>query len=265
MKTLLSTVAVAALALAVAACGRDDAAQNAQNETAMGEMNAAAEADNPFADAEKDMNDKMMAAVGSDAGQSWAKKMIEHHDGAIAMARIMLDRKPGADVAKMARESIDKNQKDIADIRKLLKDGSPNQRSADLYRPAMMDMQQHMMAAKGADASETFVRKMLEHHQGAVAMSDVALKNGVSGALRSQVEKTKKMNQDDAKMTEAMLGGKSMDQAKAEMSAAPKAKTGEATSPKTTAARAPAAPAKPVPDAAKATINEHAGHDMNKM
>lgn len=247
-RTLLSVSALA-LAATLSACGgRDEAANNfaAENDT-----NAMAAASNPFADAEKQMNDKMMAAVGSDAGQNWAKKMIEHHGGAIAMSRIMLDQNPSADVAKMARDSIDNNEKDIADIKKLVQDGPSDQKSSELYRPAMMDMQQNMMSAKGADASEMFMRKMLEHHKGAVAMSDVALKNGVSGALRAQVEKTKKMNQDDSKMTEAMLAGKPMDQAKADASPATPSKASSSTS-----------KAMPVPGT---NTTEREVHDMNAM
>ncbi|MES2119379.1 MAG: DUF305 domain-containing protein [Pseudomonadota bacterium] len=170
---------------------------------------------NAFADVEQKMNEAMMSAVGSDAGQNWAKKMIAHHKGAIDMSNVLLAQNPTPDVAQMARETIAKQQKDIANIQKLVKDGAADQKSADLYRPAMTEMQQKMQAASGADASETYMRKMLEHHKGAVAMSDVALKNGVSGALRAQVQKTRDDNQKDAAMVEAMLGGQSMSQAMA--------------------------------------------------
>ena len=47
------------------------------------------------------------------------------------------------------------------------------------------------MAAKSGDLSDTFIRKMLEHHKGAIALSDIALANGATGAIRSQIEKTK--------------------------------------------------------------------------
>ena len=52
-----------------------------------------------------------------------------------------------------------------------------------------------MMAASGANISETYLRKMQAHHQGAVAMSDVALANGATGAVRAQIEKTKASQQ----------------------------------------------------------------------
>lgn len=212
----LPAIALSALTLGLAACGSSE--QPAQNDQAAAGQEAGAmntnmamdQSSGPFAEAEKSMDQRMMAAMGSDAGQNWAEKMIEHHQGAIDMSQIVLKQNPEADVAKMAREAIAKNQKDSADIRKLLSDGAAHQASADLYRPAMMDMKQKMMAASGADVSETYMRKMLAHHNGAVAMSDIAMKNGVSGALRVQVQKTRDENKKDAQMTEAMLRGEPM-------------------------------------------------------
>lgn len=234
-KSLLGTGALAMLA-SLSACG--DSGDPAATPSATASAQETMAMNNPFAEAETQMNQKMMAAIGTDAGDNWAKKMVEHHQGAIDMARIMLERNPTPDVEKMARDSIGKQQKDIENIRKLFKTGAPDQKSAELYRPAMTDMKKKMMAATGADASETFMRKMLEHHLGAVAMSDVALKNGVTGALREQIQKTRDENAKDAKMTEAMLGGKSFEEAmtasgsksaveaKAEPAQADKARTG---------------------------------------
>lgn len=196
---------------ALAACG-SKTEQPVANDTAGVTANAAeatASAD-PYADAEKTMDESMMAATGTDAGQAWATKMIAHHQGAVDMARVALKQHLKPDVATMAQEQIGKQDADIASIRKLVKAGPADPRSGDLYRPAMMDMKQKMMAATGADGSELFLRKMLAHHRGAVAMSDVALKTGVSGALRSQIEKTRSDNQQDSAMVEAMLSGKTM-------------------------------------------------------
>lgn len=257
-KGILNGTAVA-LGLLLAACGSGD--EGTQNQVAANEAENATAADpnNPFAQSEMQMNERMMAAVGTDAGDNWAKKIIEHHQGAIDMSRIVLEQNPSADVAMMARETIEKQQKDIADIRKLLKDGPPNQESAELYRAAMTDMHQKMMAAKGADVSETFMRKMLEHHRGGVAMSDIALQNGVSGALREQVQKTRDDQQKDAEMIEAMLAGqshqqamatsgaKSADQAKAEPAPADKPKAAPAAQPKAAAKTASKAAPQPEP------------------
>jgi uncharacterized protein (DUF305 family) len=248
MKYPTRTTAALLATAALAACNSQSANNEApaQAPAAENASATASDASNPFADAEQKMSQAMMSAVGTDVGDNWAKKMIAHHQGAIDMSQVVLAQNPTPDVAMMAREAIEKQQKDIENIRKLLKNGAPDQKSADLYRPAMMDMQQKMQAAKGADVSETFMRKMLEHHKGAVAMSDIALQNGVSGALKTQIQKTRDENRKDAAMVEAMLRGESMSHAMADSGA----KSAEQ------ARKEPA----PVDKA-----SDHSAHDMNQM
>ena len=275
MKRLSRTTTLTALALALGACGssNEQTAENAMEQAAVAnDMNAMmADPNNPFSQTEMQMNERMMAAVGTDAGDSWARKMIEHHQGAIDMSRLMLGQNPSPDVATMARETVAAQEKEIANIRKLLKEGAPNPQSGELYRSAITDMNQKMMAAKGADFSETFMRKMLAHHNGGVALSDIALQNGVSGALRTQVQKTRDGQQREAKMVEAMLAGqthhqamvpsgtKSADEDKAEPAPADRARSASAPKPSAPKA-APKPPAKEVELA-----DPHAGHDMNNM
>ena len=212
MKKTILMGAASAMALLVAACGTNEEAT--QNEAGGGDANAMmADANNPFAQSEMQMNERMMAAVGTDVGDSWIRKMIEHHQGAIDMSQIVLPLNPSADAAEMARMTIEKQGKEIEDLRKLVKQGTPNPQSSELYRPSMTQMHEAMMAAKGADVSQTFLRKMLEHHRGGVAMSDVALQNGVSGTLRQQVQKTRDDQAKEAQMVEAMLRGETMSQA----------------------------------------------------
>ena len=285
MNKMTTITALLMATAALAACGSQADNQVAANEPAMDANMAAGNSmqmSGPFAEAEMRMDEQMMAAVGSDVGQNWLKKMIVHHQGAIDMSRIVLDQNPTADVAKMARETIAKQGKEIEDLQKLVQEGAPDQRSAELYRPAMMDMHQKMMAASGSDVSQTYMRKMLEHHKGAVAMSDVALANGVTGTLRSQIQKTRADQQKEIAMVEAMLRGEPMQsamqqsgaktaaQAKAEPAPADTAKAEPKAQPKaTTAARpaepkasaAPPAKAEPAP-AASTCAPEHraAGH-----
>lgn len=260
----------------LAACGGNVGDQTASNEVVVADNMPANEGmamTGPFAEAEMRMNEQMMAAVGSDAGQNWLKKMIVHHQGAIDMSRVVLEQNPTADVARMARETITKQGKEIEDLRKLVQEGAPDQRSAELYRPAMMDMHDKMMAASGSNISETYMRKMLEHHRGAVAMSDVALANGVTGAIRDKVQKTRSEQQKEIAMVEAMLRGEPMAEAKEEPAKAPttapaaERRTAPATPPKASAEppRQPTAPRPPAAPAPASQADPHAGHDMNKM
>lgn len=253
MKKLNSIAVMMMATAALSACGSQSDNQVTANET---NMRANMAADNsmqmsgPFGESEMRMDRDMMAAVGSDVGQNWLKKMIVHHQGALDMSRIVLEQNPTADVAKMARDTITKQGMEIEDLRKLVEEGAPDQQSAELYRPAMMDMHQKMMAATGSDISETYLRKMLEHHEGAVTMSDVALANGVTGAIRSQIQKTRADQQKEIGMVEAMLRGEPMPSAApAPAKATPATSTAEpattkkATAPEKTAVKPKAAPA----------------------
>jgi uncharacterized protein (DUF305 family) len=238
-KALLTAVAPLAL---LAGCGGSE--EPANNVMAENDMNAMMAESGPFSDAEMKMDQAMTAAVGVNAADSWVRKMIEHHRGAIEMSRILLAQNVTGHVADMAQQTIDKQTAEVAALEKLIATGNPDPASAALYQSAAAAMHNAMMSAQGADVSDTWVRKMLEHHKGAVAMSDIALANGATGAVRAQIEKTKADQQKDIDHIEGMLSG----QQPARETAAPAAPAPAA---KEKAPAAKPAPAKPAPTTAK--------------
>lgn len=244
-KVVLSLSALALLSTLSACGGREEAANNVAAEN---DMNAMMADSGPFADAEMKMDQAMTAAVGVNAADSWVRKMIEHHKGAIEMSRILLAQNVTGHVADMAQQVIDKQTAEVAALEKLVATGNPDPGSAELYKPAAMEMHHAMMAANGADVSDTWVRKMLEHHKGAVAMSDIALANGATGAVRAQIEKTKADQQKEIDHIEGMLSGK-------QPSSEPAATAAPAAPAPAAKEKAPAAkpvPAKPKPAEPKA-------------
>lgn len=76
IKIYIALLAAAALFALLAGCSGGGQSIN----DAAADMNVAANdtsaSASPFAGAERKMNDAMMSAVGSDAGQNWAKKML---------------------------------------------------------------------------------------------------------------------------------------------------------------------------------------------
>lgn len=62
--------------------------------------------------------------------------------------------------------------------------------AANPYGPDMMKMHERMMAAKGTDAGETWIRQMIEHHRGAVTMSQTALRSTQNAEIRREAQKT---------------------------------------------------------------------------
>lgn len=238
-----------ALVSALSACGgREEAANNGAAEN---DMNAMMADSGPFADAGMKMGRAMTATVGVNAADSWVRKMIEHHKGGIEMSRILLAQNVSGHVADMARQTVEKQTAEVAALEKLVATGNPDRASAALYQPAQMAMHNAMMAVQGSDVSDTWVRKMLEHHKGAVAMSDIALANGATGAVRAQIEKTRADQQKDIEHIEGMLSGRPA-------SSEPAAPAAPAPAAKQKAPVAKPAPAKPAPAPAKPTPAEPA-------
>lgn len=228
---------------------------------------------NPFAQSEMTMNERMMAAVGINPADAWVRQMIEHHRGAVEMSQVALQQSLSAHVADMAKTTIEKQSKEIAELQKLVQQGQPDQQSLALYQPAMGQMHKAMMAAKGGDLSETWTRKMLEHHRGAIAMTDALLQGGNPPTeIRRKAEKTKSDQQKEAQMLERMVRGEPMEAAKARVSPPTRAVASPTIQPKAPAAKQTAAPpskapatmAAPSPKSSPAT-DPHAGHDMSKM
>lgn len=243
MKKLMMRLSAVALVSTLSACGGID---EPTKDVAANDMNMmAVDPNNPFAQSEMAMDKAMMAAVGVNAADSWVRKMIEHHRGAVEMSKVVLAQNPTADVAKMAQDTIDMQGMEIAELEKMVASGAPDPASAELYRPAAMQMHKAMMAASGADISKTYLSKMLAHHQGAVAMSDVALANGATGAIRTQIEKTKATQLKEVAKVEAMLRGEPMP------SAGPTASAPTAPAPAAKPAAPQTAPAKPAAEKPK--------------
>lgn len=61
---------------------------------------------------------------------------------------------------------------------------------ANPYAPSEMEMHRKMMAAIGANATETWVRKMIEHHRGGIEMSRIVLRETRDPSVRQMATKT---------------------------------------------------------------------------
>lgn len=264
--TLLSKLfASTGLALLLASCGSGADETPAADTTAGAEM-AMNDPTNPFAQSETAMNERMMAAFGSDVSDTWVKQMIEHHRAAIAMSEIVLTQSPTPEALAMAKDTIAKQGKEIQDLARLLSKAPGDAASLEPYKPANMAMHEAMMAAKGADVSETYLRKMLEHHRGAVALSDVVLAKGATGVVRTAAQKIKTVQSKEISMIEAMLAGQPMpmassapEPAKAAVASPPKA----APAPKRAAASATPTKAASQPTPTPTATNDpHAGMKM---
>lgn len=261
--------ASAAVVLA-SACSQEAEAPANQQESA--DANAMmADPANPYGEAEMQMKERMAAALGANPSETWLRKMIEHHRGAIAMTEVLEAQGGDPQVLEKARMSADKQRKEISELERLLGTGAAAASGGENpYAQAVEQMHQRMMAANGANPSETWMRKMVAHHRGGVDMSNVLLELGGDPRILEKARMTAADQAKEADELERMLQGEQVGAAAA-TPAAPKATPATAAQASVPQRTEPAAKAKAeVPKAAakapaEPAADPHAGHDMNNM
>lgn len=123
MKTTIMTFAAAAtLALTAGGAFAQDAMDHGKmGKMAMGGGSHMDMADKDFMSAMQKMHKEMMTAKGRDVDTTFARKMIQHHQGAIAMSRIELEHGSDAQAKQVAQKTIDENTKGIAELQAWLR------------------------------------------------------------------------------------------------------------------------------------------------
>lgn len=118
---LLAGVALSGLLMACTPAENADTA-------ATGEMEMAANSDmsagmsgekmsglqTPFSPSEDKMHQGMMQATGADVQETYARKMIAHHRGAVEMSQVVLQENPDAELRAMAEKTIVDQSREIA-------------------------------------------------------------------------------------------------------------------------------------------------------
>ena len=194
-----SLFAAGCSALALAACSpaaEPPAAPEAEASTQTPEPMAMSQT--PFSAAETRMHEAMMAATGADAGETWARKMIPHHQGALDMSESVLRDTQDADIRRMAQKTIEMQTGDIAELRRWLETNvgaaagaaAPGGSAENPYAQVEARMKDAMMAATAADTDQAWARKMIAHHQGALDMAQVVLRESQDADIRRMAQKT---------------------------------------------------------------------------
>lgn len=168
--------ASAVLLLALAACGKAPEGKDTSPSYEVAPAEPMSHELGPFFHAETEMNDRMLAAVGTSAADSWLRMMVEHHKGGVVMAQILLDLEPTEPVAQAARRTIAELTGEIEELEELIASGTPNYEEAIIYLPAIEAMHDAMMAVQSVDATESWILKMIQYHRGAFEMTEVLLK-----------------------------------------------------------------------------------------
>lgn len=282
MKIVRNSLAAASFIAILTACsgGEADNQQAAMPSEQAPADNMAAMANdpnNPYAQAEMQMHERMMAAQGANASETWVRKMIEHHRGAIEMSNVLLNQGGEQAVLDKARKTSDEQGKEIQELEKMLQAGSIGAGTTGEPNPftqSEQTMHDRMMAATGENPSDTWIRKMIEHHRGAVDMSNILIRQGGDPKVLEMARMTVQKQEKEIQELESMLHDSPANApapTATSSSADPAAKVEpreEKPAPKAKAeapAAAPKATPKTAPKNEPKAADPHAGHDMNNM
>ena len=165
MKRVL-TLLLLLLAVLSAACGSDD---------------------DPTVEAGDDGSGGSAAQQHNDADVAFAQGMIPHHEQAIDMADMVLERGEDAEVKALAEDIKAAQGPEIETLRGWLEDWGEEE-SADAGHGDMggegdgtmmtdEEMEQ-LEQASGAELDKMFLEMMIRHHEGAIAMAETELEDG---------------------------------------------------------------------------------------
>ncbi|CAL9333703.1 hypothetical protein SUDANB121_00136 [Nocardiopsis dassonvillei] len=166
-RALRGTAAALFTALALTACGADDTPAQQQEPTA-----------------------QESAAEFNDADVHFAQMMIPHHEQAVEMADLAEDR-AGAEVAGLAERIRDAQGPEIERMNAMLEswgaETGPEAEHGDGMMEGMLSEEQmaELEAAGGEEFDRLFLEYMIAHHEGAVAMAEAELADGVNDDARA--------------------------------------------------------------------------------
>jgi uncharacterized protein (DUF305 family) len=153
-------------------------------------MQAMSPASQAFAEANAKMHKDMTIQFSGNADVDFARGMIPHHQGAIDMAEIVIKHGNDASVQKLANEIIAAQKKEIAQMRGWLQRNGSQPASPDAaavkkaFEEVNMKMHADMTMTFTGRADVDFMKGMIPHHEGAVAMAKVLLRFGKDAELR---------------------------------------------------------------------------------
>jgi uncharacterized protein (DUF305 family) len=171
-------------------------------------MNAASRA---FAEASMKMHKDMAIVFSGNADVDFTKGMIPHHQGAIDMATIVLKHGNDAEVRKLATDIIAAQKSEIAQMSAwLAKNGSQAAVSdaaavAKAFTEVNAKMHADMTMSFTGNADIDFMKGMIPHHEGAVAMAKVLLQFGKDAELRKLADNVVRTQNEEITLMRAWL------------------------------------------------------------
>ena len=147
-----------------------------------------------FAEANAKMHKDMSIAFSGNADVDFARGMVPHHQGAIDMAEIVLKFGKDTEAMKLATAIIAAQKTEIAQLQIwIAKNGTqaPMQDAAAIakaFTEVNTKMHADMTMAFTNRPDVDFIKGMIPHHEGAVAMARVQLHYGKDAEMRKLAE-----------------------------------------------------------------------------
>ena len=171
--------AVLAASLTAAACGDDSASEPTPEPTTA-----------PTVD-----HDGHSMGDGEEFDAMFIDGMIEHHEGAIAMAEEALEEAERPEIRAMAQAILDAQAAEIQQMESWREAWHP-----DMAHTGGMDMDMGPMDVSDDDSipfDQRFIDAMIPHHEGAIAMAREALERSTRPELRTMAEEVIRVQQEE--------------------------------------------------------------------
>lgn len=131
--------------------------------------------------------------------------MSQHHQGAIMMAEMALQRAEHPELKQFAQKIIDDQRKEIAEMKGWRDKWYPGKPSAmNMEMPGMSTQQmmggsqmQNMQSMQGVSFDLMFIGMMIPHHEGAISMSNAALQKAEHAEIKDLAQMIIKAQQSE--------------------------------------------------------------------
>ena len=237
MNNIVGLSWVVALALGITACTKNDTSQTATAASSshatsthasmtqtqsMHHMASAVDTQSqsqpPHIMAYMDIMNKMHQAMSAgvqakNADVGFAKGMIPHHEGAIAMAKVELQYGKDAEMKALAQKIVDTQQSEIKYMQAWLAKNEDSQPAASNAKEITQAYQQKAMGNHDAmmqgimDANPdiAFAKGMIPHHQGAIDMATIEQTYGKNPAMLTLAKQIKQAQTPEIKQMQDWL------------------------------------------------------------
>ena len=129
----------------------------------------------------------MPAMAGQEVDRNFIEQMIPHHEGAIAMAEIALERTKRAEMRSLATGIIEAQAREIADMRAWYQawyGSAPASAGHGMHMDSMEGDMAALSAVSEAQFDREFIEQMIPHHEMAVVMARML----AAGTERAEME-----------------------------------------------------------------------------